>query len=234
MRLLLLSLLASTICICRAQTPISKNPAQFVLPTEGDTNWLYNLYNQDAIPGFKKINKPGWEIGMDNFWAEGQSASYFGDGLFSEIRASGNMSLGGIPIRIIGGIVMQNSKINTRLSTLSVEFDYHSFIEKKTKEMQQNVMGKVFSQLRVENQKLIHEHFTISNYLQTISENKYRSDKDALNHKIDSMTLKMKCKTDSLSMDSLKNKKKQFDIYEHRMDSLYMLYIAKSSGVTPL
>ena len=92
------------------------------------SKWLSENLGTNA--GVTKVKLPKTNVEVNNFYSSGQAASYFGNGLFSNLRLEQHTEIAGLPIALLGDLVLQDNKIDTRLSSISISFDHEALLNK--------------------------------------------------------------------------------------------------------
>ena len=260
MRLLTFLCLVQTINVCHAQQP--------VIPIEnlnGSTRALNQVLNwqkdETKIDSFDLsalkeawrwskatlYTQSQWSFELNNFYASDRSGSYLGSGFFSDLAVEHRLTLAGLPVRLFGGLVFQNSQINTRLSSLGVAFDHEALVSNYKARIAQKTLKESFEQLPSDKQRLIQEYHNIEASRQILYSTDYSVLKDLLAQQIDSLSIvfqsnkdsmqynviqgfkpsrdslcdSCQAKQDSVLLDSLLSLQKQFRYSEYRVDSIY-------------
>ena len=237
MRLFLFLNLAFVSYFCQGQAPILQTDFFLSKDSAGKgIELLSGQYNENLDSSFFKqlpvwrlnvgdimdtirLREPTWHINMDNFLATGQSNSYFGEGLYTNLALENKSTILGLPIRLRGSLIAQNKQINTRLSTLSVEFDYHKFIEQYYDKAKTDVYRQAFAKLPIQKQNDIKIQFLLDKCQRTIQTQDYQNAKFALLQEIDSFEINTQSRSDSARLDSLKGCLEKIARWENQVDS---------------
>jgi hypothetical protein len=196
-----------------------------VVPQELEERLL--LDNFKDILSDAKISEPRWNIEANNFYASGQSASYFGEGLYSDLRLEHRAKIAGLPVGLSGGLILQNNRVNSRLSTISVEFDHESFLNKHRERLGERAIQESFHALTDAQKRLLNEHFLLERARQTLLGEQHQSLKNTLAHRVDSLGRFVPPKTDSTLLDSLQKEQRDIEKTERFVDSLYRASLSK-------
>jgi hypothetical protein len=228
------------VCLCRSQEPAAYSSDLSILAKEV-SSISYSLLNKEIsldsvltsisttnfLNNVKGLLKPEemlkdkWSLEASSFWASGQSAYYFGDGVFSNLRLENQADLLGVPIRIYGDLVLQNDQINTRLSALGVEIDYELLLKKYKNRLVEHNIQEAFQNLSEGKQNLIKEHLGLEAARTVLLSNEYALRKAGLKDRIDSLKETITLSGDSMLLDSLNKYKMVMEKTEARIDSIY-------------
>lgn len=198
--------------------------------------WLSGIFGD--IVSLGKVAEPRWNIEANNFYASGESTSYFGDGLYSNLTLEHRAEIAGLPIGISGDLILQNNRVNNRLSAISIEFDQEALLNKYREQIGKKAIKESFDGLLDEQQQSLKENFSIEASRQILLSEIYQFRKSLLQHFVDSLTTAMRTRGDSLTeilhgrgdsilLDSLKSLQKDIKQAEHQVDSLYNATLSK-------
>lgn len=194
------------------------------------------------------VSKSNLEI--NSFYSSGVSASYFGNGFFSNLRIEQHVTIVGQPMVVQGDLVVQDNSVNRRLSTLNISFDQEALLGKYREKVKKQALKKSFFNLSNEQQQLIQEYLTVDSYRQILLNEAHHLRKNALIHTIDSLRgnmrgsvkgsaakdtlqsislrkIKESILTDSMLIDSLHKLQADMNNTERRVDSLYNVSLQK-------
>lgn len=187
--------------------------------------WL-NDYIGNII-GFAEVKEPRWNIEANNFYASNQAASYFGDGLFSNLRVEHRVSIGGIPVGISGDLIIQNNKVNTRLSAIGISFDQAALLDKYWEQNEKKIIQESLNEFSAEQKSLLKEQYTVEAARQILLNEQYANGKSIFLRRLDSLYNVVQSKRDTMLLDSLENIRKNIEKTERRVDSLYNASLSK-------
>lgn len=187
--------------------------------------WL--LGNFGDILGLNGIKEPSWNLETNNFYASGQSASYFGEGWCSNTRLEHRLEIAGLPMVMSGDLILQNNRVNRRLSTLGVEFDQDALFNKYRAKIGQRAVQESFDDLSKEQKQSLKEYFSIEAAREVLLSDAYQSRKTALTHHIDSLGNTLQAESSSTLLDSLKGVRTDIQRTEYKFDSLYNTILPK-------
>ncbi|HOX41467.1 MAG TPA: hypothetical protein PK263_04695, partial [bacterium] len=197
-----------------------------------------------------KITIPKSNLEINNFYSSGQSASYFGNGLFSNLRVEQRATISSLPIALLGDLVIQDNSVNRRLSSISISFDHEALLDKYREKTKKVALKQSFINLSNEKQQLINEYLTTDSYRQILLNEAYRLKKNTLIHTIDSLQVSLRHSIkvpttndtlqrvgfkkvqepilkDSMLIDSLQKLQADMNKTERRVDSLYNISLQK-------
>lgn len=236
MRLSLFLLLICVIYTGRAQSTIGQNQAtncnlanlfrQFSPenPDLGEDTLSINPKWLDGIGGFALTQEPpniNWVFEINNFYASRSSSSYFGDGLFSDIRLTNNVEIASIPFELSGNVVVQNNQINSRLSAITFSFDRQALVQRYNNNLNKNLLTTSFNALSDDQKNLLSNYSSVESYRQLRFSACYQLEKASLIQQIDSLINSMHTHSDSIRLDSLQDLRSKLEQKEHEVDSLH-------------
>jgi hypothetical protein len=160
-----------------------------------------------------------WQFDLDNSYAYGQSISYLGDGLFSNIMIQREVTLFDLPIVLKGNAIIQNNQLNTRLSSMSFEFDYSKHVDDLMSKNNSVLINTEFDKLSSMQMALIRKRKIAELYLQKINEDGYQRAKINLIAQIDSIN-GYDSLYDNKYLDSLTKRLNNLNAFENRIDSI--------------
>lgn len=190
-------------------------------------------YLSNALSGIFKIKEAPtlhWNVSSNIFYSSGQSGTLLGEGLYSSIKVENQLELGGIPLTLGGEAIMQQNKLNTRLSSIGIEFDQNMLLTKLKKKIEIDKSQEAFSSLGPMDQMAIKKQFHIEATRQVCLSQEYAIRKNALRVRVDS--LQSEVNQDSLLLDSLQLLMKRIDKFEQQVDSLYNNGLSKVDSIT--
>lgn len=173
------------------------------------------------ILGSTGTKEPQWNIETNNFYASGQATSYFGDGLFSNVRLEHRITIGGIPVGISGDLTLQNNRVNTRLSAIGISFDQTTLLDKYRGQIGEKALQESLNDFTDEQRVLLKEHLTVEATRQVFQSEQYIAGKNIFQRRLDSLSALVHSKRDSALLDSLEDIRKNIERNERRVDSLY-------------
>ena len=250
MRLFFIFCIIHTICICSAQVFLSDNqrpppitrycsyqdsmslPLSFT-PSNltGNLPWEADLLMSE--PSWEKaIVLPKWTFEANSFYASGTASSALGGGLFSDLSLSNRLSILGVPVKVSGSLILQNGNVNSRLSSLGVEFDYERFLDRLSREKTQTAFQKKLKELPEKRKKELNEYAQLTNDRKIIGSEQYAQSKRAILNRLDSLSSGTQSHVDSVLLDSLQKIKTKFQDFERKVDSLYAVDSKKWSEIT--
>jgi hypothetical protein len=133
------------------------------------------------------VDAGSWELGIDNFYAGGQAASYFGSGWFSDLRAERRITIAGLPLCLAADAVVQNNQLNRRLSSLTVAFDYQALMERYRHQAGQANLQKTFARLSKDEQTLLSKQGALEHWQEALQSKAFYEGKAVLQARIDSL-----------------------------------------------
>lgn len=181
-------------------------------------NWLkgFDFSTQDF-----NLPESNWKINMNTFYANGQSMSYFGDGWFSDLGLENKAQFLGLPIRLAGNLIIQNNQVNTRLSTLALNFDHQKYADQIMQKYKDRFYASAVESLTLQQQRLLQEQFQIESGLTILNHIDYKNCKTKAVKTLDSL---QSATGDSIAIDSALARVQLYNALELRIDSMSRKY----------
>lgn len=167
------------------------------------------------------IPKVGTEIDVSTMYANGASASYFGSGWFTDIQITQRSTVLEIPILLTGELVVQQNKVNRRLSGISVSFDAETYFNKWKSKIEQQSFQQHLKSLPIDQKEKMLSQAQVENWRSKMLEPEYQQQKAALLKQIDSLQNTTLERTDSLALEKLKDTRSHLNQWEIKVDSMY-------------
>ncbi len=187
--------------------------------------WMSDYFGD--ILNLNKITQPRWNLETNNFYASGQSASYFGEGLYSNLRLEHQLEIAGLPVGVFGDLILQNNQVNSRLSTIGIEFNQEALLNRYKEQLGKKAIQETFEDLENEQRQSMKENFSIQSSRKVLLSDAYQARKATLFHHIDSLRNAMQPRKDSVLLDSLQRLRDGIERTELRVDSLYNAGLSK-------
>ncbi|MDX2280210.1 MAG: hypothetical protein NW218_11525 [Saprospiraceae bacterium] len=167
------------------------------------------------------IPKVETEIDVSTMYANGASASYFGSGWFTDIQITQRSTVLEIPILLTGELVVQQNKVNRRLSGISVSFDAETYFNKWKSKIEQQSFQQHLKSLPIDQKEKMLSQAQVENWRSKMLEPEYQQQKAALLKQIDSLQNTTLERTDSLALEKLKDTRSHLNQWEIKVDSMY-------------
>lgn len=205
---------------CRSLETDLNNLHKDSLEKSAFINWLENYEVSTSIFKPPEIN---WKIGMNAFYAHGQTMSYFGNGWFTDIGLENNVQLLGLPIRLSGHLIVQNNQVNTRLSSLAFELDHQKYTEQIKHQLQDEFYISALESLPSGQQNVLLEQYRFEKGQALLNHSAYRNCKAQARQALDSLSLPYNS-VDSSIVDSAMARIAFYNEWEQTLDSISRKY----------
>lgn len=192
-------------------------------------SWL-NKFEEDLL-GKTKIKEPSCKVETTNFYATGQSASFFGEGLFSNVSLEHKVSILSIPISVSGNLMLQDNQVNTRLSSIGISLDRGAILSQLHDETNQQILHQAIDGLSEEQKGVLKEFVHVESVRQVIFSDMYVARKSEIKVLKDSLLGTIVTHQDSIRVDSIEKIWASMETTERWADSIYNSGMSKLNEV---
>jgi exonuclease VII small subunit len=215
---------------------IQKKTEEWQVPFQKN-QWsdLTHVLGLDALSVTKMLNHPKATLRIENFWNTGDSVLY-GDAAnttMTYVSPEIQVDVLGIPIAMLGNVVLKGQHFEKSLSTFRVQFDYYRFLEQKKQAFHQKILQQTIHQWTDAEKKCWANKAKWDALYPIANHPEFRKNKQHLNEMIDSLenlptTMTGKAK-DHLA--SLKKESQKYQAIEQSFNQLKDYYRQYNKGM---